>query len=234
MISTETVDRYGNTMLLAYCKSGRYHVDGLSLLLSRGANLNARDSAGNSCLHSCFSCAYGCYNLFNPRDRSGARCIRSSLALLLRNGADIHAVNCYGDTVSHLAYDYHFNNTSYPGDLWDAVLAECGHEISSHRKYQPRKPKYSDGYTRQKFEELWEGMEHLCPYYDDELLGEVSDDESSTDSNDEVCSHDGDDDEESSQDNGEEEWDCSSSYPSEEAGDSSGSDSDGGGGCLLG
>ncbi|KAK0722619.1 hypothetical protein B0T26DRAFT_749992 [Lasiosphaeria miniovina] len=115
--------------------------------------------------------------------------------------------------------------TDNSGDLWDAVIAECGHDVLWYRKdSRPRKPKYRHGYTRQMFEEFWEGMEHLCPYYYDEFSEEINDDEGSRDS----------DGEESSHDDGEELRVVDAHDPLEEEGDDSDSEADDGGGCPLG
>jgi hypothetical protein len=55
----------------------------------------------------------------------------------------------------------------YRGDLWDAALVTCGYNLSEFRKLYPRLPRYDSRYKRSDFEKLWEGIEHLCPYWDD-------------------------------------------------------------------
>jgi hypothetical protein len=208
-------------MLLAYCASGRFQVDGFSFLLSRGAHINARNLAGDSCLHLCF--ADRNTRPFSAHHPSAVRRLQSSLVFLLKSGANIHAVNHDGVSVFDLAYSLP-SKTSLPGDLWDAVLAECGHDVLCYRGHWPRKPKYGHGYTRQMFEEFWEGREHLCPYYKDEFSGEINNDEASTDS----------DGEESGNDSGEE-WHVGNVHDLFQGdGDTSDSDSDDEGGCPLG
>jgi len=57
---------------------------------------------------------------------------------------------------------------SYPGDLWDSFLQSRGYDIEKYRGGNYRKAQYTEDYTRAHFEMLWEGKEHLCPYWDDE------------------------------------------------------------------
>ncbi|KAF6807991.1 ankyrin repeat protein [Colletotrichum sojae] len=62
---------------------------------------------------------------------------------------------------------------SYAQDIWDSVLAHCGYQSEEeYARTHRRHAVYTKScYTRAVFEELWEGMEHLCPYYKDEELG---------------------------------------------------------------
>ena len=71
----------------------------------------------------------------------------------------------YDENAHFLSNEY----CSFKGDLWDAVLVETGYNIMElRRKYSiPRKPWYTDGYSRQDFERLWHGMESRCPDWDD-------------------------------------------------------------------
>ena len=56
---------------------------------------------------------------------------------------------------------------SWRGDLFDVVLQSCGYNIYEFRKEYPRTGLYTNEYSRRDFEILWEGIEHLCPYWDD-------------------------------------------------------------------
>jgi len=130
------------------------------LLIKYGANIDARDDVGRNCLHVCLE------NLRFP-----ARLHEfDSILLLVCNGADIPAIDAHGRSPSDVAYMTNWRDDelgSYRGDLWDAVLAKCGHNISDFRKGYPRTPRYRYLYTREDFEKLWLDREHQCPYYDD-------------------------------------------------------------------
>ncbi|KAM7213377.1 hypothetical protein V8F06_011227 [Rhypophila decipiens] len=117
------------TPLLSFCSSYRRSVEGLSILLSRGANIHARDKFGSTCLDLCVSTLEG---------------------------------------------------TSGPGDLCDVVLADCGFDVAWFRlKFGiRRRAEYGHGYTRQVFEDLWKGQEHLCPYYYDDEEAPATDEDS--------------------------------------------------------
>jgi hypothetical protein len=105
----------------------------------------------------------GIYETLEPRDKWNA------IRYLCDCGADIFATNNEGQSVSALAYDSNTTSSSFSGDLWDFVLAQCGHDIAQFRKsYKPREAKYRGLYTRQVFEEMWQGQEERCPYYYDE------------------------------------------------------------------
>jgi len=52
-------------------------------------------------------------------------------------------------------------------DFWDTIFDRAGYDILDCRNGHPRRARYGDGYTRQIFEELWQGREEYCPYWDD-------------------------------------------------------------------
>ncbi|KAM5350106.1 hypothetical protein ACJ41O_006611 [Fusarium nematophilum] len=100
-----------------------------------------------------------------------------AIKFLLDNGADPFATDNDGRSVAQVAYttkgqhhgDRRFGIGSYGGDLWDSVVQSCGYDISKFRTAQHRRrAKYTQCYSRQKFEWLWSGRESQCPYWDDE------------------------------------------------------------------
>jgi ankyrin repeat protein len=132
------------------------------LLLNRGFSIYDRNDQGKTCLHACLHYA------------RLSRNEKESLILLVRRGADVHAVDYSGMSISDVAYsascgDKEDGLGGYRGDLWDAVLSECGHDISEMRKDYPRIPHYTSKYTRERFEGLWLDREEFCPYYNDPL-----------------------------------------------------------------
>lgn len=73
-----------------------------------------RDHYGNTCLHLV---------ILNGRHPS-QREFKETLMLLVQAGADIHAVDGYDRSVSELAFH------AQRWDLWEAVLRDCGVDIS--------------------------------------------------------------------------------------------------------
>ncbi|KAF4880505.1 hypothetical protein CGCSCA1_v000238 [Colletotrichum siamense] len=89
------------------------------------------------------------------------------------NGADIHSRDYAGLPIWVTAKK---NNKqgSYARDMWDFILAYCGFhsEVEAFARDTPRHAVYRQGwYSRADFEEIWKGMEHLCPCYGDEASG---------------------------------------------------------------
>jgi Ankyrin repeat len=167
-IDLEEKSKWGNSplLLLAHNYSGGYDPERFALLLRRGSNIHARNSyTGDTCLHICIESARYC-EYFKELE---------SLILLVKNGADVNACNYDGASVSEYAYwssedddeDNRWLIGGYRGDLWDAVLSECGYDITEMRKGFPRRPRYTKNYTREHFEGLWRGREEFCPYYHD-------------------------------------------------------------------
>jgi len=132
-------------------------------LLDKGFSILATADQGLTCLHTFFLC----YGEVSNREEWHHLPI-----LLVNRGADIHAVDGLGRSVSDVAYsetclDVREKLGTYRGDLWDFVLDSCGYNIYEFRKTYPRKAKYDESYSRQDFELLWKDKEHRCPYWDD-------------------------------------------------------------------
>ncbi len=158
------LEQFGRTplLLLADNFNSGYDPGRIELLLRRGSNIHARNKWGRTCLHICIQSAKFCYSSNE----------QASLILLIKKGADINSHDNDGTSISETAYSYssrdkHWNLGGYQGDLWDAVLSECGHDFAEMRKGFPRRPNYTKRYTRKDFERLWRGREEFCPYYDD-------------------------------------------------------------------
>jgi enolase len=58
-------------------------------------------------------------------------CLESTLVELINAGADVHAVNHQGKTVSDIAREY--NN----GEFWTAALEECGYNADEVMSWSP-------------------------------------------------------------------------------------------------
>lgn len=155
-----------NPFLLA-CEGGYFTVEKLALLLQRGASVHDRDRYGNTCLHLCQSLIGNRIKI----NRGKLSEIRDALIYLIQQGADIFAKNLGGESVSYTVY----NDVDLPDKwhrrirehVWECALANCGYGIYDFRPHA-RCATYSTLFTREHFEELWSGCEHLCPYYDDD------------------------------------------------------------------
>ena len=89
----------------------------MALLLSRGADVNQRDSSGNTCLHIVMD--YSPLALQNNNlERQNE--LRDILTLMVTSGADICAINNAKQTVLDIA--------NHPGHhkIWTEVLDTCG------------------------------------------------------------------------------------------------------------
>ncbi|KAI1747172.1 hypothetical protein F4782DRAFT_449300 [Xylaria castorea] len=141
-----------------------YSAEKFSVLLKLGANIEARDPSGRSCLHICLFHL----SLFPESGQYEA------IKFLIRNGADINARNNDGETVHEVAYRQghsslgFLHHGSFNGDFWDAVLQDCGYEISKFRQGYQRRAVYVKYYTRRHFMQLWKGRESHCPYWNDD------------------------------------------------------------------
>ncbi|KAI8691588.1 hypothetical protein NCS56_00151700 [Fusarium sp. Ph1] len=169
--------RSGMSPLLLKCGSGLngYTKEDFHQLLQLGANIQDRDEKGRTCLHICIGKAVWsrAQNLYLHEFEA--------IGYLIQKGADPRAVDKHGRSVSDIAYTTRGGmeaRTSYPGDLWDAVLHSCGYDISQFRSGYRRRATYTTSdhaditglrYDRHDFEELWKGRETECPYWDDQL-----------------------------------------------------------------
>lgn len=182
MESDTSTGKLGRTPLLAHCSGGHFSVDSLSLLINRGAHISARDLNGWTCLHYAFLSNWDMDVSSGDRVRL-APTKQVALAYLLSHGADPFAVEDRGQSVSGYAYRLQHSEyadpmeTSYKGDVWDAVLADFGIDVAENRRQSGsrRVARYVKRYSRKDFEKLWEGKEHLCPYYDDKDFGSSDD-----------------------------------------------------------
>lgn len=136
----------------------------IKLLIERGANINARNTWGETPLQvAVTSRVCGVYS--SPE-------LAKSITLLVSSGADVESKDYRGRSISQSAYlPTQFNTswgiTAYRGDIWDAALSSCGYDLLERRAAYPRIPAYFRPYSRQSFERLWRGREDQCPYYDD-------------------------------------------------------------------
>lgn len=94
-----------------------------------------------------------------------------SLHVLMEAGADILTRDDEGRSIWETAIENQ-QQGSYARDALDSVLVSYGYhaEVSRFAEELPRHAIYRDWYSRDDFEKLWAGNEHLCPYYDDEAL----------------------------------------------------------------
>jgi hypothetical protein len=151
------------------------------VLLRRNADVSARDGLGRTCLHFCVLSEWYLllWDYEGPLGSATSHPIHrysKGIILLIQNGADVHAQDHSGGSVSDYAYAGGPVRTNVQhlggvwGDVWDSALAMCGYRISEFRRRHGgrRKACYKTVYTRQVFENVWEGYEHLCPYYHDQ------------------------------------------------------------------
>jgi hypothetical protein len=199
LVNSETIVDvvYNLTPLLAYCQyknraQPRYSVEGFSILLGRGSNVRAQDARGRTCLHLCLDNIENIPILKGRNPKAYLEVleqIRQALVYLIQHGADVDAVDDIGRSVSELAYDRSYRETRWDssrqpvsswlslgpgsgvrGDLWDVILTDCGYKIIDFRTKKWRwQPSFNEVYTKDVFIALWEGKEHLCPYYDEAL-----------------------------------------------------------------
>ncbi|EEU38837.1 uncharacterized protein NECHADRAFT_83143 [Fusarium vanettenii 77-13-4] len=182
----ESSDMNGRTRLHQICMADSRSTSkqrAVGMLVAAGADLNARilqswspddhQTLGFTCLHSLV------YTAHQTDDRDELE----TLVYLIRQGADPSAVDHHGNTVATRAYlpnendNQYSSKGSYRGDLWDAAVAICGHDLNQFRSSYPRVPRYNKSYNRQDFERLWLGHEALCPYWNDKRYPETGRDE---------------------------------------------------------
>ncbi|POR38554.1 hypothetical protein TPAR_01252 [Tolypocladium paradoxum] len=178
----EGSDMNGRTRLHQVCMAesrSTSKLKAVAMLVAAGAKITARivrswsaddhQTLGFTCLHS----------LVYKAQRTENRDDLETLVFLIQHGADTSALDHHQNTVSMRAYlsneddNYHCSKGSYRGDLWDAALTICGHDLDQFRTSYPRVPRYNKRYSREDFERLWWGNEHLCPYWDDRRYPET-------------------------------------------------------------
>ena len=178
----------GSTLLLEAATRRSFSKQVLSFLLTQGADIRARTIDGSTCLHVYLMHLIG--DLMPQQQPVFSKGLEEQQILmdLVEKGADIHARDNYGRSVSDIAYqsrtfdwlpfdtpreEEQLNYVSvrvqsgYVGDLWDSVLVSRGHDLMEFRGGHPRRPAYCESYTRQNFGMLWAGREEMCPYWDD-------------------------------------------------------------------
>ncbi|KAL8941816.1 MAG: hypothetical protein Q9216_002016 [Gyalolechia sp. 2 TL-2023] len=126
-------DKYGRNylyrMLLYFNPSpatstevGNNLSENIKLLLAHGANLETRDPDSFSCLHLLLR-NYS-RRFFDPLSRSQrAQMLVDALSLLIRKGADVHAVDNDGFSVTELAHHLR------AGGPWEDALEEAGWDV---------------------------------------------------------------------------------------------------------
>ncbi|KAH6961929.1 hypothetical protein BKA56DRAFT_177476 [Ilyonectria sp. MPI-CAGE-AT-0026] len=155
-----------------YCHNRDITTEGLQFLINRGADIYARDEFGRTCLHIWAKSNNGRY----LRPSKGWEPMRDAIIYLIQCSKDLLWTDYRGSTLSYAAYETDVANMEFEsgavGDIWDRVLAELGEDVSEFRQSFPRQARYTDDYSPRDFMRLWQGKEHLCPYYnDDDLQG---------------------------------------------------------------
>lgn len=153
----------------------------LGLFLDNGSSVDELDhNFGATCLH----------DFLGSQDSPPLKeDWHDSLKFLIAKGADVFAEDDEGRSVSHAAYSPNCRDpdSSYRGDLWDAVLDACDFDIQHFRKGYPRTARYTWPYTRSDFEALWKGREERCPYWNDTYWHSRLDDANSDDNSELTC-----------------------------------------------
>ena len=178
----------GQSPLAFICTDCPWASEKIRFLLERNADVTERDSDGRTCLHLCVSLVRDALVWTFDLHRMMKQ-YSMGIIVLIKHGADVYAKDHDGRSVSDVAYaaqpwDYTGELGSVQGDVWDFALASCGYDILTFRQGRRRKARHGKRYRRQDFEKLWEGQEHLCPYYYDEE-NYLSDEDS------EACSDEG-------------------------------------------
>lgn len=134
--------------------------ESIKLFQALGVDIRDCDDRGLTCLHICLN---------RPALIGDLHEDFNTIKCLVESGANPYAISNNGTSVGQVAYRWRRRIGNYVGDLWDAVLQNCGFDVSQFRpKNHRRYAKYTNSYCRKHFEALWEGRESECPYWDDE------------------------------------------------------------------
>ncbi|KAH6984952.1 hypothetical protein BKA56DRAFT_655251 [Ilyonectria sp. MPI-CAGE-AT-0026] len=135
----------------------RAKFDALVYLVQCGADVDAVDDFGVSVSQTAYeSDARPSYYAI-PRRGTG----------LTKSALDVDAVDSFELSIAQIMGDSHPQSDSQVGDIWDAVLAESGHDVAKYRSRHPRLARYTEHYTPADFRSIWQGKEERCPYYDE-------------------------------------------------------------------
>lgn len=143
----------------------RCGLEGIKLLLQRGASVHDRDRFGNTCLHLWLKDAeQGLATLSAGKSRD-------ALIYVIQQGADVLAKNHLGVSVSDVAFngieDSEIFSDRFREELWDCALVNCGYNLAAFkRRRRPRVFSSPCRFTSQHFEDLWADCAHLRPDYD--------------------------------------------------------------------
>ena len=126
-INLEDSDSVGRTALLIaldeahnFPRFAQYMFDKIAFLIDRGADITARDHDGRETLHYLFPCHHHhCYRLGDD-DYINRQGYVSAMRLLLERGADIHAVDMSGCSVTQAACEAGL------GAVWQQALIDVG------------------------------------------------------------------------------------------------------------
>lgn len=138
----------------------RAKFDALVYLVQCGADVDAVDDSGVSVSQTAYE----------SDARQGYYAIPPRYAGLTEFVRDIDAVDSFDVSVAQIIGDRHRQSNSQVGDIWDAVLAECGHDVAKYHSRHPRVARYTKHYTPADFRSIWQGNEERCPYYDEDEL----------------------------------------------------------------
>ncbi|EEU33609.1 uncharacterized protein NECHADRAFT_89312 [Fusarium vanettenii 77-13-4] len=122
----------------------------LGLLVRSGANPNATNSLGQTCLHLCIQYAHPQMDGY----------LRRAMVELIQCGADVYAKDHIGRSLTELAFYCSGSEGllgTYPADLWSCSLVACGYDVFGNiQGRQPRLPRFGTLYKKIHFRTLWE------------------------------------------------------------------------------
>lgn len=196
-VNDSSTDPMRQSPFLSYCSGMHWTVDGSQMLMRRGANIQARDADGKTSLHLCvyennigndFMTPHARFDALvflvqcgadvDAVDNFGVSVSQTAYETDARDG--YYAIPPPGtgltrsvldvDAVAQTMADWYRQSNSQMGDIWDAVLAESGHDVAKYRSRHPRVARYTEHYTPADFRSIWQGKEERCPYYDEDEL----------------------------------------------------------------